>query len=82
MPPFCCQRLPNAPIRFLVADDDDVDRERLRRLLAAIYPDSHVTEAHSGHAALAFSAAGNFDCIFVDFRLGDCSGTELISKLS
>lgn len=68
-------------LRFLVADDDDVDQERLRRLLAAIYPGCGVTEAHSGHSALALTGAENFDCVFIDFRLGDCIGTELVSKI-
>jgi hypothetical protein len=37
----------DARLRFLVIDDDDVDRERLIRLLSTIYPLARLIEAES-----------------------------------
>lgn len=40
-------------LRMLVVDDDDVDRERVRRLLARGALDVDIMEAASGEEALA-----------------------------
>jgi len=39
------------PLRMLVVDDDDIDRERIRRLLARTPLDVEIVEAASGARA-------------------------------
>jgi diguanylate cyclase (GGDEF)-like protein len=65
------------PIRLLLVDDDDVDREKFRRLLNRSGLEAQVEEAASGLEALACLRKSMFDCVIVDYRLGDTTGTEL-----
>jgi PAS domain S-box-containing protein len=66
---------------MLVVDDDDVDRERVRRLLAASPLETDVEEAASGAEALRMVKARAFDCVVLDNQLGDASGAELLPQL-
>jgi diguanylate cyclase (GGDEF)-like protein/PAS domain S-box-containing protein len=67
--------------RFLVVDDDDVDREKVKRLLK-IYPEViDVEEAVSVSDALLKLKHGAFDCLLIDYRLSDALGTEILSDL-
>lgn len=65
------------PLKLLVVDDDDVDRERVRRLLSKIQQKSCVTEASSLSEAKELISHGDFDCVFLDYNLGDAIGTDL-----
>lgn len=42
-------------LRLLIVDDDDVDRERLRRMLSKSDIKTHVSEAVSVEESLAYS---------------------------
>lgn len=70
------------PARLLMVDDDVPWRTLARRLLAR---DPHhewsVTTVASGAEALAVEALGSFDCLLVDYRLPDGTGTELVGRL-
>ncbi len=67
--------------RFLVVDDDDVDREKIKRLLK-VYPAAlEVEEAGSVGDSLARLKTGIFDCLLIDYRLSDALGTEILSGL-
>ncbi|RZA04850.1 MAG: PAS domain S-box protein, partial [Moraxellaceae bacterium] len=67
--------------RFLVVDDDDIDREKVKRLLK-IYPAViDVEEAVSVSDALLKLKHGAFDCLLIDYRLSDALGTEILSDL-
>ncbi|HNG62013.1 MAG TPA: response regulator, partial [Cellvibrionaceae bacterium] len=67
--------------RFLVVDDDDVDREKVKRLLK-IYPaELQVDEAASVGEALIRLKHSVFDCLLIDYRLSDALGTEILSGL-
>ncbi|HEY6530335.1 MAG TPA: EAL domain-containing protein [Cellvibrionaceae bacterium] len=67
--------------RFLVVDDDDVDREKVKRLLK-IYPAViDVEEAVSVSDALLKLKQSVFDCLLIDYRLSDALGTEILTDL-
>jgi signal transduction histidine kinase/CheY-like chemotaxis protein len=68
-------------IQMLVVDDDDVDRERVRRLLAKGAMDVELTEASSASEALRLVRARSFDCVVLDNQLGDATGRELLPRL-
>lgn len=67
--------------RFLVVDDDDVDREKVIRLLK-MYPAAlEVDEAASVGEALILLRNAGFDCLLIDYRLSDALGTEILTGL-
>ena len=69
----------NTLVDLLLVDDDEVDREFVRRLL----PDSyHVREASLGLAALAMVKAHRPDCILLDWHLPDVDGLHLLQIFS
>jgi len=65
----------------LVVDDDDVDRERVLRILRHAPLDVDATEATSGAQALEFVKDRSFDFIVLDNQLGDVLGTEILPVL-
>jgi diguanylate cyclase len=69
------------PLKLLIVDDDDVDRERVRRMLVKIQLKNDVTEAASLEEARSILNSGNYDCIFLDYRLGDALGTDLLKEI-
>jgi PAS domain S-box-containing protein len=73
--------VPVCPLRMLVVDDDDVDRERVRRLLARTPQQFEIEEACSGAEALAWVRNSTFDCVLLDNHLGDYEGAELLPKI-
>ena len=68
-------------IRLLVIDDDDVDRERVLRLLARTPLTVDAKQADSGASALHLLGQHDFDCIMLDNQLGDDNGTELLPTI-
>lgn len=71
------------PILALVVDDDDVDRERLARLLARYSRPIEVAESASKSEALRVLQGrnGHFSFIFLDFKLEDGDGRELLPDI-
>ena len=68
-----------AILDVLIVDDDEVDRETVRRLL----PDDYrVREASLGLAALSMVRARRPDCILLDWFLTDIEGQELVGRFS
>jgi diguanylate cyclase (GGDEF)-like protein len=65
-------------LRILYVDDDDVDREMLRRLLAKLTWSIELHEASSLGEAKALLDTMKFDCVFLDYQLGDAIGFEVI----
>lgn len=80
----CPEECPVAagPLRFLIVDDDDVDRERLERMLDRTGIQSQVVSAGSAGEALRCVKAQPFDCVLLDYHLGDAVGTDLLPLLS
>jgi diguanylate cyclase len=69
------------PIGLLLADDDAVDRQKLRRLLSATGLSLNILDASTGNQALELVRNPEVDCAIVDYRLGDTTGTELTRAL-
>jgi two-component system, sensor histidine kinase and response regulator len=67
--------------RILVVDDDDVDREKFRRLAVRGGLEVEITDAVSGAEALRLTGETQFDVIVVDYRLGDTTGIDLIRAI-
>jgi two-component system, sensor histidine kinase and response regulator len=68
-------------IRLLVIDDDDVDRERVLRMLARTPLSVDAKQADSSASALQLLREHVFDCIMLDNQLGDGSGAELLPTI-
>lgn len=69
-------------IRVLVIDDDDLDRERVTRMLKRADSDTQIIEAESAGEAINLCTVGSiFDCIVLDYRLGDVTGVDLLPGL-
>jgi diguanylate cyclase (GGDEF)-like protein len=67
----------------LIVDDDDVDRERLARMLEHCTRPIHVLEAASQAEALALirKPSSHFDIVFLDFGLEDGDGRDLVPTI-
>ncbi|SAL05053.1 two component, sigma54 specific, Fis family transcriptional regulator [Caballeronia arationis] len=66
--------------RILIVDDDDAFRESLAETLTDL---GHETiEASNGHDALRiFATDAPLDCAFLDFRMTDMSGIDVLERL-
>ena len=62
--------------RILIADDDDVMREKIKRILRGLH--FQITEATSGADVKALFTNDKFDCVLLDNHLGDADGIDLI----
>jgi adenylate cyclase len=70
---------PAAASRILVVDDNEANRDLLsRRLVREGY---YVTSAESGAAALALTAAEDFDLVLLDLMMPGMSGFEVLCRL-
>jgi signal transduction histidine kinase len=67
-----------APVRLLLVEDDEIDREAVRRLLGAGYL---VTDVATGKEALKVTAEFPPDAVLLDFRLPDMEGIDLVPVL-
>jgi CheY-like chemotaxis protein len=66
-------------INLLLIDDDDVDREIVRRFLPEHYC---VREAALGFDALTIIKTFRPDCILLDWQLPDMDGMQLLERFS
>ncbi len=69
------------PLNLLVVDDDEVDRERVLRMLGRSTLEVDAAQASSGAQALAMVGERHFDCVLLDCHLGDTTGVELLPLL-
>lgn len=69
------------PLAILVIDDDDVFRERLARILAQYADPVLLQEAGSKSEALDALARRPFHFVFLDFRLSDGDGRDLLPAI-
>lgn len=65
-------------VKILIIDDDDVDREMLKRRLTRLERPMTVAEASTSSAAITRLESEQFDCIFLDYQLNDMVGLDLI----
>ncbi|WP_232495999.1 putative bifunctional diguanylate cyclase/phosphodiesterase [Novosphingobium kaempferiae] len=70
-------------IHALIVDDDDVDREKLLRLLRRVPRNITVEQASSQAEALGMIRRpdAHFDIVFLDFGLKDGDGRELLPEI-
>lgn len=69
-------------LRAVIVDDEAVARSRLRRLLAA-HPDvTIVAEAAEGRAAVDAIVAQRPDIVFLDIRMPELDGFEVVAELA
>lgn len=65
-------------IEILLVEDNEVDRESIRRMLGDEYV---VTEAETGNEARHILASRTFDLALLDYRLPDVDGKELVAEV-
>lgn len=68
-------------LKLLIVDDDDVDRERLRRMLSKSDIETSISEACSVEDSMDFLSNDDYDCVIVDYRLGLNSGLTLLNNI-
>jgi len=68
-------------LKLLVVDDDDVDRERIRRMLDLTGLETEIQEVSNVSDSLTVLEDDSFDCIIVDYRLGSEDGLELLTQI-
>lgn len=67
--------------KVLIVDDDAVDRMAVIRAFKGADFRTEVLEAIDCASGLALANTHQFDCLFIDYRLPDGNGIELIQKL-
>ena len=73
--------LHNRKGRVLIVDDDDVDRERIRRYFKKASLAYESVDAESGKHALQLLENESFDLILLDYQLGDMTGFDLLLEI-
>jgi signal transduction histidine kinase len=68
-------------LNILIVDDDEVDRMIVRRALKNAGILTKIYEAETGESAIAAIQIQPFDCIFLDYRLPDGDGLELVQTI-
>lgn len=68
----------NRAVRVLLVDDRDIIRQTLRGILSDF--DCDFEEADTGEAALEWLASHTFDVVFLDVKLPDISGIDVLDK--
>ena len=66
---------------ILIVDDDELDRERVSRCLRRSTLNTSTVEAGSGHEAMAILRSHRIDCVLLDNRLGDTTGSVLLQQI-
>ena len=70
--------LNRGPIRLLLIDDDDVDRQRFIRHLRSDESNHYVViEAATAEAGARLLTEGAYDCVLLDYRLPGADGMTL-----
>lgn len=68
-------------INLLLVEDDDVDLEKITRLLKKTLLKLKIFEASSAAQTLALIDKQHFDCAILDYQLKDALGSALINKI-
>jgi two-component system, sensor histidine kinase and response regulator len=81
MPILATAPLMDKIFKVLIVDDDAVDRMAVIRAFKGADFRTELTEAIDCASGLILANTHQFDCIFIDYRLPDGNGIELIQKL-
>ena len=68
-------------MKILVVDDEELARQRLRRLLGRVRPEAEVFEAVDGESALAAIAGTEPDVLLLDIRMPGIDGVGVARAL-
>jgi len=68
-------------LKLLVVDDDDVDREKIRRMLDEANLKTTIEETSSVDETVTVLENQIYDCIIIDYRLGKEDGLILLNKI-
>jgi signal transduction histidine kinase len=68
-------------LNILIVDDDEVDRMIVRRALKNAGILAKIHEVETGESALNALQMQPFDCVFLDYRLPDGDGLELVKSI-
>jgi signal transduction histidine kinase len=66
------------PIKLLLVDDDDIDRQAVRRALRHAAVDLEIHERTDRESAIAALETTPFDCILLDYHLPGATGLETL----
>ncbi|MFE4107309.1 ATP-binding response regulator [Almyronema epifaneia] len=69
------------PLKILIVDDDEIDRLAVRRAFRKAHMPLQFNEAEDCEAAIATLRQCSVDCVFLDYRLPDMDGLELVKAL-
>lgn len=69
------------PLRFLLIDDDEVDRQSVIRALKQTSVVCETVQAATAKEGLKLAAEQHFDAILLDYRLPDQDGIEVLKSL-
>jgi two-component system, sensor histidine kinase and response regulator len=67
--------------KVLIVDDDEIDRMAVIRAFKGADFRTELTEAIDCATGIALALTDRFDCIFIDYRLPDGNGIELLQQL-
>ncbi len=68
-------------LKILIVDDDEVDRMAVQRSLRKVNVKLKVTEAQDCERAISLLQNHTFDCVFLDYRLPDGDGLNLVKEV-
>lgn len=68
-------------LRILIADDDVIDREAIRRTAIQGNKNIIADDAESGEECLQKLASFEYDCVFLDYLMPDIDGVSLLKKV-
>ena len=71
----------STPLRILVIDDDEVDRQAIRRLFSKSSTTHEVTMCDDAPAGLRLLKDGNFDAVLLDYLLPRSNGLEVLKHI-
>ncbi len=70
------------PLQLLLVEDDAVDRQMVRRLIAASGLRADIHEAVSAEECTSIARREKIDCFILDYRLPDGDGVSVAKKLA
>jgi len=68
-------------LNILIIDDDEDDREILKNLLEDYPRVLNITEAANGRSGIQLCLQKNFECVFLDFRMPDINGYDVLREI-
>lgn len=71
----------STPLRFLLIDDDEVDRQAVSRALKQSLIECQLIQAATAAEGLKLAAEQHFDAILLDYRLPDLDGIDVLRIL-